>query len=164
MTPLMMAEARLEMLNSAVKGISPRVQARAMPPSARQIELTRPQARRIRMMSECESVALQAASILNANDIALRIDAVSRAELAEVIDAECRIFALKSRTYARPASGADAVRISLNIKEDQKRCMDQWLADMPLPIRQAMRFKDVPVLDEYIAPAIEKALDEAEYD
>jgi len=160
MTPLEIARTKLEFLSSAGDGKAPRTLARSLPKEISDLKLSSEQAKRLALWGAKEPHCLKAAAILNANDIAVKIDADSRAAVETVIDAETRLLALRSRVLARPTTGADADEILENIKLDKQRCSAHWLENMPPVIRQLAKTKDVLTDDKFVAPALIKALEE----
>ncbi len=117
-----LAQARGALTLQLSGGISPRVAARRLSKTM-QDQINDPKNAPFVLyaadLPTQDRIKLQAASILNANDIAASVSAQDRSDLAQLIDDECRQNALLSRALARPATGetgkscATAIRASL---------------------------------------------------
>lgn len=156
------AKAWFQFLNSVLTDKEVRTRSRFLPEELREVALSDEQAVKLHLAGSKSAKCLKAAAILNANDIAMQIDAEGRQAIASIIDSNTRLSALQARAFGRPASGADAERIAENIRADVELCEKHWLDDLPDSVRRAARCEGPPTQDFYVLPAIRLAIEEQE--
>ncbi len=162
MTPLEMARTRLEFVSGAVADCAPRVRKRRLPKELRNLSLSADLTLRLSRSKSNSDYCLMAAAILNANDIAMQVDASAREKIATLINGQVRNSALRLRALSRPGTGADADEILEKMSADKELCSRHWLDDLPAEVSKFAEAQVVRSTDPFLGPAISKAIELSE--
>ena len=158
MTPQEEARARLQVLKAIMGAVPPRLRARKMPADLRDLAISGDEANRIVLHDRRDTACLVAAAILNGNDIARLISAADRELLDPMVDRNTRYAALENRELARPKRQSDAEACLSQIEADRAACAVHWFDPLPREIRQHFATDQALSTDEYLSPALSRAL------